>query len=98
MFQSNNNQLSPISPAPLSYCWGLNQNLTGLNTVDPLVVVVVLVVVAGVPLGGGVGEEAVGRGVEQTGPLLGHQQGWCVMHAAAFLHIVHLQQAGKHTG
>lgn len=62
----------------------------------PLIgVVVILVTVAAVHFGWGVGDDTVWRGVEQTGSLLRHQQGRGVLNTAAFLHIVHLQQAGN---
>lgn len=63
-----------------------------------IVVVLLLVIVAAVHLGGGVGDDTVGRGVEQAGSLLGHQQGGGVLNAAAFLHIVHLRRAGRKRG
>lgn len=63
-----------------------------------IVVVFILVIVAAVHLGGGVGDDTVGRGVEQAGSLLGHQQGGGVLNAAAFLHIVHLRRAGRDGG
>lgn len=62
----------------------------------PLVVVVfILVIVATVHFGRGVGDDTVRRGVEQTSSLLGHQQGGGVLDAAAFLHIVHLRRGRK---
>lgn len=63
-----------------------------------IVVVFILVIVAAVQLGGGVGDDTVGRGVEQASSLLGHQQGRGVLNAAAFLHIVHLRWAGRDGG
>lgn len=63
-----------------------------------IVVVFILVIVAAVHLGGGVGDDTVGRGVGQAGPLLRHQQGGGVLNAAAFLHIVHLRRTGRDRG
>lgn len=60
-----------------------------------VVVVVILIVVAAVHFGWGVGDDTVGGGVEQPGSLLGHQQGRGIVNTAAFLNIVHLEQAGN---
>lgn len=84
------------------YCnWKCLQTFTSAKTClkkqgHPLVVVVVvLIIVAAVHFGWGVGDDTVRRGVEQTGSLLWYQQGRGVLNTVAFLHIVHLQQAGK---
>ena len=62
----------------------------------PLIVVaVVLIIRAAVHFNWWVGDDTVGRGVEQPSSLFWHQQGRSVLNTAAFLHIVHLQQAGK---
>lgn len=68
------------------------------TTQGHLLIVFILVIVAAVHLGGGVGDDTVGRCVEQACSLLGHQQGGGVLNAAAFLHIVHLRRAGRDRG
>lgn len=56
------------------------------------------VVGAAVHFGRGVGDDAISWRIEKPTSLLWHQQGRGILSTAAFLHIVHLHQAGKNKG